>query len=160
MRTFVLAFPALAALLVLACDGDGSATSTGGAGAGTTTGSAGAGGATGTGGQAGATTAGGDAGTLVGSGGAPTTTSTGPVSLEEAGISPDSLPPLPRISCDPAGDASECALPASVCANDQWLVFYENPSCDSGVCAWEPLALACQAPDTCVNGGCDYNFTL
>lgn len=145
--------------LVFACNG-GDKNGTNG-GSGPTSSSSSTGGAgSGTGGVSGSATGGDGSGGDIGAISSSTGTGGGtPVSLEEAGIAPRSLPPLPQITCDPAGSGAECTLPQSVCADYSWLVFYTEPACVRGLCTWTPKALMCQPPDQCIDAACEYNFT-
>jgi hypothetical protein len=60
------------------------------------------------------------------------------------------VPAPPPTSCDVDGspDSGVCPLPASVCADSAWLVYYDDGQCIAGLCAW-------QARDHyCLGGGC------
>jgi hypothetical protein len=59
-----------------------------------------------------------------------------------------------------ADAAESCPLPASYCADYEWLVFYQNPECVDGTCQYEAWAKKCTGGHSCSNGGCETNFTL
>jgi hypothetical protein len=53
--------------------------------------------------------------------------------------------------------AAECAPPPSYCADDLYLVYYENGRCVAGVCQWDQVFYEC--PYQCLVDGCTYNGT-
>jgi hypothetical protein len=73
------------------------------------------------------------------------------------------MPPAqPMISC--GGDAAACSLPPSACAvpagcgasscgSSPWVVYYDNPRCVDGACAWDQRYFQCET-NICFNGGC------
>jgi len=69
----------------------------------------------------------------------------------------------PTIASPDAGacaeeDASSCAVPSSVCADDRWLAFFTNGSCQQNRCAWEVAYRDC-GPGKCQLIGCVLNVT-
>ena len=56
------------------------------------------------------------------------------------------------------GDASSCALPPSVCADQDWLAYFDDPMCMEGQCQWTVRYRQC--PGRCSGQGCAYNGTL
>ncbi len=69
-------------------------------------------------------------------------------------LGPDAAayPPAPK-TCDADGGNKVCPNPPSVCANSDWLVYYENGRCVDGGCVWDTLWLQCQIHD-CKQGYC------
>jgi hypothetical protein len=63
-------------------------------------------------------------------------------------------PAPPQVSCDEdaSGDAALCSPPASVCADDYWLVYYDNGQCVSGQCTWQTPQHYCDYG--CIDGAC------
>ena len=60
---------------------------------------------------------------------------------------------------DGSGDsAAACDFPPSVCADADWLVYFENPTCLDGYCHWEKQFMRCVGA-SCVNGTCRRNIT-
>ena len=60
---------------------------------------------------------------------------------------------------DGSGDsAAACDFPPSVCADADWLVYFENPTCLDGYCHWEKQFMRCVGT-SCVNGTCRHNIT-
>jgi len=55
-------------------------------------------------------------------------------------------------------DASSCAVPSSVCADQRWLAFFTNGSCHQSRCQWEVGYRDCGATG-CQAGGCLLNVT-
>jgi hypothetical protein len=51
-----------------------------------------------------------------------------------------------------AGDGAVCPLPASVCADHYWLVYYTGGDCVGGACRWQKSFLLC--PAICIGGQC------
>lgn len=84
-------------------------------------------------------------------------------------VPPDNVifPEAPDVPC--GGDAGDCQLPASACADPscdagscpglQWVVYYDNPTCVSGRCAYTNRYFVCSILATCSAGGCRYNGT-
>ena len=54
--------------------------------------------------------------------------------------------------------AAECAPPPSYCADDLFLIYYENGRCEEGVCQWDQVPYEC--PFQCLVDGCTYLGTL
>lgn len=112
---------------------------------------------TGAGGAGGhASGSGGDVSFAVGAGGAKMDM---PVPLADAGLPPDASVPPPVVACG-ADAAESCPLPPSYCGDHEWLIFYQNPGCVDGTCHYEAWAKKCGAVEKCINGGCEYNFTI
>jgi hypothetical protein len=61
---------------------------------------------------------------------------------------PDALPP-PDEPCD---DAGACALPRSICANGEWLEYFDNGTCVDGGCTFDAKMVQCGWG--CWDGGC------
>ena len=61
---------------------------------------------------------------------------------------PDALPP-PQVACD---DAGACPLPPSICADPQYLEYFDNGTCVDGGCEYDVALTSC--PYGCVDGGC------
>jgi hypothetical protein len=81
-----------------------------------------------------------------------------PVPAADAGIDAQ---PAPAVACGKDAYAAVCPLPPSYCANDEWLVFYQNPQCADGACQYEAWALPCDGyGEYCNEGGCVANVTL
>jgi hypothetical protein len=111
-------------------------------------------------------------------GGSDTATDSGsgpPDRPDDAQTSPPAnitFPDSPSVSCHvDAGDQGGCDFPAPACAvvgfddagiqhGYDWLVYYDNPRCVAGHCAYDKLYYQCTGATTCSNGGCRYNFTL
>jgi len=68
---------------------------------------------------------------------------------DDGSVDSQTAPP-PLATC--VGEASTCALPASVCADSKHLLYFLNARCVDGACQSDVQSLAC--PDLCVNGGC------
>jgi hypothetical protein len=66
---------------------------------------------------------------------------------------PDALPP-PEVDCvlDAGPDATICPLPHSICADTQWLEYFDNGFCDDGGCLFDSKLLLCGLG--CYEGGC------
>jgi len=97
--------------------------------------------------------------TFVGSSASSSGDPNGPTPLADAGIPEDAASPPTDMPCDV--DASDtCPLPPSTCYDTKWLIFYTNPTCVEGVCHFDALAMSCGNVEICINGGCEYNFTL
>jgi hypothetical protein len=60
-------------------------------------------------------------------------------------------------SCD-GDDASACAMPHSVCADDRWVAYFTNGVCQQNVCQWEVNYRDCNVRG-CNAGGCILNVT-
>ena len=56
-------------------------------------------------------------------------------------------PPPTACDVDASPDSGVCPLPASVCADSFWLVYYDDGQCGAGLCSW-------QATDHFCSGGC------
>lgn len=77
------------------------------------------------------------------------------------------FPDAPDVAC--GGDAGECPLPPSACADPscdggacpgtQWVVYYDNPMCVSGQCVYTNRYFECSVSTTCSGGGCRFNGT-
>jgi hypothetical protein len=63
-------------------------------------------------------------------------------------VPPDALPP-PNVACD---DAGACTLPSSVCANAQWLEYFDDGVCVDAGCAYQVKMNLCVYG--CFDGGC------
>ena len=61
---------------------------------------------------------------------------------------PDAIAP-PPVACD---DAGTCALPPSICADPQWLEYFDNGTCEDGGCAFDVQFHFCDWG--CYDGGC------
>jgi hypothetical protein len=85
-------------------------------------------------------------------------------------VAPDNVmfPAAPDLAC--GGDAGECPLPPSACADPscdgggicpgwQWVVYYDDPVCVSGKCVYTNWYFKCDALSMCSLGGCHYNGT-
>ncbi len=59
-------------------------------------------------------------------------------------------PPSVACSLMDAGDAAVCSMPPSVCANKDWLVYYDHGHCVNGLCAWTKHVYECN----CSKGSC------
>jgi hypothetical protein len=55
-------------------------------------------------------------------------------------------------------DASVCEIPASMCADNQWLAYFTNVTCAAGQCRWEVAYRDCGGRG-CAGNGCIPNFT-
>jgi hypothetical protein len=78
------------------------------------------------------------------------------------------FPEAPDVSC---GDAGDCPLPPSACADPscdgggacygfRWVVYYDNPACVNGQCVYTNRYFECSLDTTCTAGGCRFNGTL
>ena len=78
------------------------------------------------------------------------------------------FPEPPVVSC---GDAGDCPLPPSACADPacdgggacypwRWVVYYDNPACVGGQCVYTNRYFECSLDTACTAGGCRYNGTL
>jgi hypothetical protein len=77
------------------------------------------------------------------------------------------FPEAPDLSC--GGDAGECQLPPSACADPscdggacpgiQWVVYFDNPVCVSGKCVYTNRYFECSNGTMCAAGGCRFNGT-
>jgi len=80
------------------------------------------------------------------------------------------FPDAPTVAC---GAESACDYPMPqcaylACANGGqscgapalWMVFYENPRCVGGSCAWDARYYECGPDSRCSNGTCVANFTI
>jgi len=110
-----------------------------------------AGGYCSTGGFLGTTTAGGEAFITMSDG--------------QAGVATlaDAAEDHPNIASPDAGtcadeDASSCAVPSSVCADDRWLAFFTTGTCQQNRCTWEVDYRDCGS-GKCQSNGCVLNVT-
>jgi hypothetical protein len=98
-----------------------------------------------------------------------TTTSAGignfmmPDSQVGAGGALDAAADHPVIAFPDAGpcaddDASTCAVPSSVCVDNEWMAFFTNGSCHQNRCEWQVQYRDCGAL-RCLEGGCLLNVT-
>ena len=90
----------------------------------------------------------------------------------DAALTPPSgvvFPDAPEMSC--GGDAGDCELPPSACAEPScddagqcpdlgWVVFYDAPTCVSGQCQFTRRYFKCSLDTFCAGGGCRFNGTL
>jgi hypothetical protein len=69
-------------------------------------------------------------------------------------------PDAPATACDEdAGtDAAPCSPPPSVCADSQWLVYFDNGQCVTEQCAWQKVRQYCG--NGCTNGACSSRPTV
>jgi hypothetical protein len=67
-----------------------------------------------------------------------------------ASIGPGLIPGAP---CADNVDAGGCALPSSICANGFQLLYFDEPHCSEGSCAYTTHVQDCQYG--CYNGSCD-----
>jgi hypothetical protein len=87
----------------------------------------------------------------------------GTVLTPPAGIT---FPDAPPMSC---GGAADCQFPASACANlgcdggacdpQAWVVYYDDPTCVNGQCAFTKRYFQCGNSTACIGGGCRFNGT-
>jgi hypothetical protein len=63
-------------------------------------------------------------------------------------------PDPPPLACnaDAPSDSGVCPLPASTCADSEWLVYYDDGQCTSGLCTWQKKELFCTY--RCFQGAC------
>ncbi len=61
--------------------------------------------------------------------------------------------PPPLKACDIDGGSKPCPNPPSICANSDWLVYYEKGRCVDGGCTWETRWTECRVHD-CIQGHC------
>jgi hypothetical protein len=66
---------------------------------------------------------------------------------------PSRYPP-PFVSCT-ANDP--CTPPPSVCAEEHWIVYYDDGVCEKNQCAWTTKFFECRGGDQCISGACEYN---
>ncbi len=59
-------------------------------------------------------------------------------------------PPPAKCLVGDASDAATCPTPPSVCANADWLVYYDHGHCANGLCVWTKTFHGC----ACANGSC------
>ena len=65
------------------------------------------------------------------------------------------------VMADAGGKGDECAPPASVCIDSQWLEYFTDGHCVGDKCEYTVAFVDCGMPGyACINGGCQYNFTL
>jgi hypothetical protein len=77
------------------------------------------------------------------------------------------FPDAPDVAC--GGDAGDCGLPPSACADPscdggacyglQWVVYYDNPTCVNDKCVYTQRYFECSIGAMCSAGGCRYNGT-
>jgi hypothetical protein len=77
------------------------------------------------------------------------------------------FPDAPAMSC--GGDAGDCQFPPSACANvgcdggtcdfQEWVVYYDAPTCVSGRCVFTKRYFQCGNSTACSGGGCRFNGT-
>jgi hypothetical protein len=103
------------------------------------------------------------------SGGAAKPRDAGPEVPAEATLVPPadiSFPEAPAMSCAVATDCpfppSACADPScdgGICPGEQWVIYYDSPSCVTGQCTYTKKYFQCQYSDVCTAGGCHFNGT-
>ena len=95
--------------------------------------------------------------------GSVTTTQRTQDAAPDQGVWPDAPPPPPpTIDAGPAphescGHGVSCALPASTCLDDYYLLYYTGGGCVDGACQLRTNTLYC--PAHCFDGGCLGGFT-
>ena len=92
------------------------------------------------------------------------------VLVDAAIVPPDTItfPEAPEATCH--GDATDCPLPPSACADPscdggtcpglQWVIYYDIPTCVNDKCAYEKRYFECTVSTVCSAGGCRFNGTL
>ena len=77
------------------------------------------------------------------------------------------FPDAPQMSCGQAGDCqfppSACGRPscdAGQCFDPGWVVYYDNPTCQGGQCAFTKRYFPCSGGMGCAMGGCFFNVTV
>ena len=95
---------------------------------------------------------------------------TSEVPADAALVPPDnvSFPDMPEMAC--GGGPGDCQFPPSACADPscdggicagfQWVVYYDNPMCVNGKCAYTKKYFECDISSYCSMGGCRFNGTL
>jgi hypothetical protein len=68
-------------------------------------------------------------------------------------------PPPSACAEDAGNDAGLCPPPRSVCADQTWLVYYDNGQCVSGQCTWEKRYIRCSVALACWFGACQGSIT-
>jgi hypothetical protein len=61
-------------------------------------------------------------------------------------------PPPSNCDIDASPDSGVCPPPASTCADERWLDYYDDGQCLAGACSWEKRVHYC--PGGCSAGGC------
>jgi hypothetical protein len=67
-------------------------------------------------------------------------------------VPPAPSPPPTTCDVDANPDSSVCPLPASVCTDSSWLVYYDDGQCVVGLCAWQARDHYCSG--VCRSGAC------
>jgi len=65
--------------------------------------------------------------------------------------------PPPTVSCAPDDAGAVCAPPPSSCADQHWIVYYDDGQCVKNQCTWTTQFFNCRGDDPCYGGGCNYS---
>jgi len=62
--------------------------------------------------------------------------------------------PPPTVSCAPDDAGAVCAPPPSSCADQHWIVYYDDGQCVNNQCEWTTKFFDCHGNDRCEQGRC------